>query len=274
MLKIPALAYAFVAISATLGAAYDDISVKWPCPRYSPNGVDCPQVPQGHSLDADIGSPIGIADTYQSLPLCKHSTPWSSNSAVLDVSKPQTITFNADENMKGGGHCEFSVSYDGGDTFVVVHQVLDTCFLDPSNNSLVTSYTMDLPANLPSSKHAIFAWSYANSNNERVFYMNCADVEIVGSSDTTFTGKEMTIVNYDTYPRLPLASGNNAAGHEYYTNDAKVITVSAGTPTDAQATTTPEPAALKKRHYKTITKKEKEYETIISTSIAPTSTVT
>ncbi|KAJ2811411.1 hypothetical protein H4S07_002083, partial [Coemansia furcata] len=120
----------------------------------------------------------------------------------------------------------FSLSYDGGKTFVVVHEELRYGFFgvaSSSNAATILSYTFNLPANIPASNSAIFAWTWVNAIGNREFYMNCADVAIKSSS-TSFTGKQMTIANHQGYPTIPEFNGNYDTGLEYYTN-APLITV-------------------------------------------------
>jgi hypothetical protein len=55
------------------------------------------------------------------------------------------------------------------------------------------------------------------------FYMGCSNVAIKGGL-TPYTGKEMTIVNWGSYPVIHEFSGNYNTGMEYY-EKAKNITV-------------------------------------------------
>ncbi|KAJ2774128.1 hypothetical protein IWQ57_000967, partial [Coemansia nantahalensis] len=182
-------------------------SMTFPCPRYSSKGTNCPQVPAGEQLDYDINSPISKADDPNPKPLCKHTTPWPTPAAKWTAGQSVTVTFVPQGIAHSGGHCEFSVSYDGGKTFVVIHQELQYCFFGQkpaggSNAGKIDSYTFDLPKDLPSSDKAIFAWSWVNASGNREFYMNCADISISGTSKS-FTGKKMTIANYKGYPTIP-----------------------------------------------------------------------
>ncbi|KAJ2876588.1 hypothetical protein FB639_003889, partial [Coemansia asiatica] len=141
-----------------------------------------------------------------------------------------TVKFQADGAAHGGGHCQFSLSYDGGKTFVVVHEELKYCFFgqaSDSNSASILSYTFNLPSNLPSSDKAVFAWTWVNAIGNREFYMNCADVAIKGTS-TSFTGKRMTIANHDGYPTIPEFNGNYDTGLEYYNNVAQITVTGSG----------------------------------------------
>lgn len=78
--------------------------------------------------------------------------------------------------VHGGGSCQFSLSYDGGKTFGVIHQIIGGC---PTENQ---KFDVPVPAGLPSSQNAIFAWTWFNKIGNREIYMNCAPVEVMGSS--------------------------------------------------------------------------------------------
>ncbi|RKP04570.1 hypothetical protein THASP1DRAFT_11716, partial [Thamnocephalis sphaerospora] len=111
---------------------------------------------------------------------------------------PIAATFQAGSNIAvtldggaphGGGHCQFSLSYDGGKTFVVLKDVMDTCMVDSLH------YSVPLPATAPGSKRAIFAWSWINAVGNREYYMNCADVAIKGPAKGKLSGKQMLVAN-------------------------------------------------------------------------------
>ncbi|KAJ2609848.1 hypothetical protein H4S08_003873 [Coemansia sp. RSA 1365] len=162
-------------------------------------------------------------------PLCKFSKPWPTPAAKWTAGKSITVEFGQHAVSHSGGHCEFSISYDGGKTFVVIHQELRYCFVGKKPSSVtnevsVFSYTFKLPENLPSSDKAVFSWTWVNASGNREFYMNCADVSISGTSKS-FTGKEMTIANYKDYPTIPEFNMDYETGIKYYTTDAKNITV-------------------------------------------------
>ncbi|KAJ2694733.1 hypothetical protein H4218_005483 [Coemansia sp. IMI 209128] len=225
------LSFSVAACAATFaGLASAHNSIIYPCPRYSPVGQQCPAVPAGQSANGDINSPISSVQLGYSEPLCRFTTPYATPSATWTAGQSVTIKFNPNSVSHSGGHCEFSMSYDGGKTFAVIHRELRYCFVGSKPASLtnavsVSSYTFDLPKDLPSSDKAIFAWSWVNASGNREFYMNCADVAIKGGSSNSYTGTEMVIANYKGYPTIPEFSGNYETGMELYTG-AKKITVS------------------------------------------------
>ncbi|KAJ1950729.1 hypothetical protein EC988_004279 [Linderina pennispora] len=159
------------------------------------------------------------------MPICRYSQTYSKPTETWNSGSSVTINFLQDD-VTGhyGGHCEFSISYDGGKTFVVLKQVLKHCFYNgPSNSDVpqVFNYSVDLPANLPGSNKAVFAWTWVNASGNREYYMNCADIAIVGGAGS-FTGKQMTIANYPGYPTIPEFLGNYNTGLQYYTNGTQV----------------------------------------------------
>ncbi|KAI8318879.1 hypothetical protein GQ54DRAFT_320860 [Martensiomyces pterosporus] len=196
-----------------------------PCPRYSDKCTITPALPPGEQTDYDLKSPIASG-----APLCHHNTPWPK---VTDTWTPGTsvpVHFDPSGNGHSGGHCQFSLSYDGGNTFVVISEALQYCFFSgptDSNVPAVVDYNIPLPANLPGTDHAVFAWSWVNASGNREFYMNCADVAINGPAGT-FTGKQMTILNINGYPTIPEFLGNYNTGLQYYKNATQITVTGNG----------------------------------------------
>jgi hypothetical protein len=102
-----------------------------------------------------------------------------------------TISGGAAHN---GGSCQASISTDGGKSFKVIHSYIGGC---PSSGT--TSYPFTLPADIPASDNAIFAWSWNNNVGNREFYMNCAIVKIAGSG---VAKKEKRAVAFNARPEI------------------------------------------------------------------------
>lgn len=117
--------------------------------------------------------------------------------ATLGAGETLTVELHG-KAPHGGGHCEFSVSYDEGKTFVVIKQIIHDCMTKDELN-----YDVDLPEDLPSCDSCIFAWTWVNAIGNREYYMNCADVSIESSSTGPFTGPMLTITNQPGYPYIP-----------------------------------------------------------------------
>ncbi|KAJ2655184.1 hypothetical protein IWW48_005677 [Coemansia sp. RSA 1200] len=196
-----------------------------PCPRYSPR-AKCPSLPGGQSLDYSITSPLDA-----NAPLCKHTVPYASPSETWTAGQSVTVTFEGSATHNGG-HCQWSISYDGGKTFVVLYEELKYCFYTGNPTSggqpTVKEYTITLPSDLPSSNSAVFAWTWVNASGNREFYMNCADVAIKGTGASSYTGKQMTILNHAGYTFIPEFQGNYSTGLEYYTGASEITVNVAG----------------------------------------------
>ncbi|KAJ2862314.1 hypothetical protein GGI22_002230 [Coemansia erecta] len=217
---MPSMGFAItaLALAASVSAHMTFID---PCPRFSPWCTHEPTTfPAGIQPDYSIKNPIP-ADGI----LCKSNTPWSSPVATWTAGQSVTIPFYPNGAAHGGGHAQFSVSYDGGKTFAVVYEVLKHMFFNgpsSSNTPEVLSYTFTLPKELPNSDSVIFAWSWVNAIGNREFYMNCADIKVTGSSSSSYTGKQMVIANHNGYPTIPEFGGDYTTGLSYYENSANV----------------------------------------------------
>ncbi|KAJ2357829.1 hypothetical protein GGF43_001221, partial [Coemansia sp. RSA 2618] len=212
-------------VIATLGAlASAHMAMVKPCSRYTPNH-GCPDPPAGQSVDYSLSSPLA-----PDAPFCKYAVPYDKPVETWTAGQTVDIEFNKEAGAgHGGGHCEFSISYDGK-TFAVIHQVLRHCFYNgpsTSNSPDVRSFSFALPKDLPSSDHAVFAWTWVNKEGNREFYCGTSDVAITGSDSKSYTGKEMTIANHDGYPTIPEFGDNYDTGLDVY-NSAKNVTVSPG----------------------------------------------
>ncbi len=74
----------------------------------------------------------------------------------------------------GGGSCQAALSVDGGTTFRVLHSYEGGCPLQGDS-----SFGFVVPADTPSVRGAVFAWTWFNRLGNREMYMNCAVVDIV-----------------------------------------------------------------------------------------------
>ncbi|KAJ2889217.1 hypothetical protein GGI21_006643 [Coemansia aciculifera] len=115
-----------------------------------------------------------------------------------------------------------------GKTFVVIHRILRYTFTggpSSSNTGTQLSYSIPLPADLPSGDRVIFAWTWINAIGNREFYMNCADVAIDGKDGGSFTGQQMLVANYGpASPLIPEFNGNYETGIDLY-NAQPMVTV-------------------------------------------------
>ncbi|OLY79572.1 hypothetical protein AYI68_g6354 [Smittium mucronatum] len=197
-----------------------------PCTNFTPNGPNCPALPAGASYDYNLKTPIGTKDAI-AYPLCKNPGRRPTPVATWNAGDTVTASFESGGAAHGGGHCQFSLSYDNGNSFVVVHEELSYCFFSgPSdtNDATVLKYDFVLPSSVPASDNVIFAWSWVNAIGNREFYMNCADIKI-NSQSSSYSGKKMVIANYGpSNPVVAEFNGDYTTGLDLY-NNSPVITV-------------------------------------------------
>ncbi|KAJ2240807.1 hypothetical protein GGI13_007548 [Coemansia sp. RSA 455] len=227
MLDMKLHTFSLIAVLASV-SVFGHMEMTSPCPRYSPKCATPSDLPPGAVLDYNLNGPIGGNGNINQ-PFCKYTKPWPRVSDIWTAGNPVTITFANNGASHSGGHAEFSISYDNGSTFVVLHQVLRQMFFTapPPNggSDIVRSYTFTLPVGLPGTSHAVFAWTWVNAIGNREFYMNCADVAIVGIAGS-YSGKAMTVANYGSmYPTIPEFMGNYNTGIQLYTTNISQVTV-------------------------------------------------
>ncbi|KAJ2512963.1 hypothetical protein GGI11_004566 [Coemansia sp. RSA 2049] len=160
--------------------------------------------------------------------ICKSNTPWPNPVATWTAGQSVTVEFAKGGTAHNGGHAQFSVSYDNGKTFAVVYEVLEHAFYNKntySDTPEVLKYTFTLPTDLPSSDKAVFAWSWVSpkADGSTSFYMNCADVEIKGSSSKSYTGRKTVIADVKGYPTIAAPGSGFTWGLDYY-NSAPNVT--------------------------------------------------
>ncbi|KAI8363621.1 hypothetical protein B0O80DRAFT_492747 [Mortierella sp. GBAus27b] len=214
------------------------VGLSKPCGRYHP-AAGCPPPPPGQSVDYNINSPIGTHGS-KGAPLCKHTVPYT-----------QRTTYRAGETINtqysvgaahGGGHCQWALSYDNGQTWVVIKTLIRECL---RNAGTTWSYPVEIPAGAPSGK-ATFMWLWNNAVGNRELYSNCADIEIQGTNGGSISGVEPLIANYgpDSLLIPEFSSGNNDKRAEF--DKRKPITVrvgaGAGSSDPQPVTTTKAPA--------------------------------
>lgn len=134
-------------------------------------------------IDYSMSNPL-LADG-SNYPCKNYNTPEAYAAldpvATLTAGSPFKVQFAAGGATHLGGSCQFSVSYDQGKTFAVIYSVVGGC-------PLSYAYSVPIPASLPSSPKATFAWTWV-SRATREMYGNCAIVAIKGDgSAKSFTG--------------------------------------------------------------------------------------
>ncbi|KAL1925176.1 uncharacterized protein VTP21DRAFT_59 [Calcarisporiella thermophila] len=163
---------------------------------------------QDHDMvDWDNDAPL---DPNQGRPFPCRGFPEGPAEVTLKAGEPFTIKLRGSATH-GGGHCQFALKYrvNGRDTpFVVFNTVMEKCPLN-------YDYTMTLPATAPGGK-AVLAWTWVNAVGNREYYMNCADVNIVGPTQSCMAGKELFVCNYPGYPTIPEFALDPEHGRHYF----------------------------------------------------------
>ncbi|KAF9995564.1 hypothetical protein BGZ65_008804, partial [Modicella reniformis] len=112
----------------------------------------------------------------------------------------------------GGGACEFSLSYDGGQSWFVIGQYTRSC------PDIYYEWPVQIPANVPSctdSDKCLFSMSWTSYSADQ-FYHHCANVEIEGqkgSKSNRLPELKMSVVDVSQLHQkiITHASGD---GHE------------------------------------------------------------
>ncbi|KAI9024799.1 hypothetical protein DFJ74DRAFT_631929 [Hyaloraphidium curvatum] len=195
-----ATALAAVAALALAHTADAHISMSSPIPRGSPLGP-WPESQRDYSLMSPLDNG-GVGRTYP----CQ-GKPKGVNTAKWTAGQQVTVTWSGTATH-GGGHCQLAVSYDAGSTFVVLDTILGDCLIRGM------SHTFTLPADLPASPSAVFAWTWVNAIGNREYYMNCADVEIVSPTCGPFTAPRLFVAQV-VPPSTQVFPEWSATGYDY-----------------------------------------------------------
>lgn len=135
----------------------------------------------GQNIDYSITSPLSASGS--DFP-CKGTLNLLGTAAASPVATWQagqqynmTIAGGANHN---GGSCQASLSFDSGKTFTVIHSYIGNCPVAGTS-----SLTFTLPADTPSAKDALFAWTWFNNVGNRELYVH-PDLLILAMSHTNF----------------------------------------------------------------------------------------
>ncbi|ORY04996.1 putative endoglucanase precursor, partial [Basidiobolus meristosporus CBS 931.73] len=143
-------------------------------------------------IDYSLSSPLGTSYPYP----CRGAPKGSSVATYNAGDKIQVELFG--EATHNGGHCQFAVSYDEGKTFVVLRTIMKTCMLEG------LSFDVPIPEGAPSSSNVVFAWTWINRSGNREYYMNCADITIVGKKNNgSIVGPKLLVANLPNSPSIP-----------------------------------------------------------------------
>ncbi|KAJ1967693.1 hypothetical protein IWQ62_001698 [Dispira parvispora] len=253
-----------ITLSALVAGCLGHMYPSTPCMRGSPL-PNC-KYPKPNF---DLTSPIGSGGR-PAFPICHHTEPYPSPVATYQAGSSITVTFETSATHNGG-NCEFSLSYDGGKTFVAIQTIMKTCFLNGK------TFNVPIPKDAPSGK-AVFAWSWVNATGNREFYMTCSDIEIQGTPGGKLVGPRMITPNYDANsPHIgEFGSGNGDDGAKYYT-DRPTITLTANggaSVPEGNAGDQKPPKGVETLSHTAASTSESVYSGRTSTALSPTGDVT
>ncbi|KAI9295517.1 hypothetical protein K502DRAFT_303656, partial [Neoconidiobolus thromboides FSU 785] len=147
-------------------------------------------------IDNDMPAPLGDDFPFP----CRATKPGPvykkyKAGEMMDI----TLGGNAPHN---GGHCQFALSYDGGEKWIVIHTIVRNCM--PSKTGPIEfKYQVQLPPEAPPSDSVVFSWNWINASGEREFYQNCIDIAIEGDPTSKgVKGKELLVVNLPGFPTI------------------------------------------------------------------------
>ncbi|KAF9979125.1 hypothetical protein BGZ75_009810 [Mortierella antarctica] len=107
----------------------------------------------------------------------------------------------------GGGMCEFSLSYDNGETFHLIGRYTKTC---PDS---YYPWPVKIPDNVKECKDSkcLFVWTWT-ANILPQFYMNCADIRLTGRKTMEYKTKEKVGFYDFKYRNRKIPQGVRAEG--------------------------------------------------------------
>lgn len=178
------LSRSVLALGVLASVASAHMQLSWPYPLHSKFNPATPEALKDYSMTSPLLSDgvypcKGFINSPSGSPAMDPVVTWSAGETV-NVSLAGTATH-------GGGSCQFSLSYDQGASWNVIHSYVGGCMVD--------SLTMDVP--IPSSApsgEALFAWSWFNHEGNREMYQNCA-VVTVQNGGSGLTGPEPFVAN-------------------------------------------------------------------------------
>ncbi|KAL2166306.1 hypothetical protein VTG60DRAFT_2965 [Thermothelomyces hinnuleus] len=116
----------------------------------------------------------------------------------------------------GGGSCQAALSVDGGRTFRVLHSYEGACPAAAAAAAAAAApggegenaFRFAVPADVPATRGAVFAWTWFNNLGNREMYMNCAVVDITAAAGGSGSGKEKKVA-FTSRPGLFVANIGN-----------------------------------------------------------------
>lgn len=156
----------------------------------------------GSDFDSSQTSPISGANFPCKGTLGLLGTPKGASVATWQAGSSQKAVISGGA-FHGGGSCQFSLSYDKGKTFKVLHSYIGSCPLDNGDSS----FDFKVPADAPNGE-ALFAWTWFNQIGNREMYMNCAVITVAGGGGAAPAGG----VAFNSRPDIFVANIGNGCG--------------------------------------------------------------
>lgn len=140
-------------------------------------------------------------------------TTYSGTTTDMALGSDQPLTFEG-QSVHGGGSCQVSITYDesptASSTWKVITSIEGGCVARDTEGNLGSdtsataadpyTYNFTIPDNIPTGK-AVLAWTWFNKVGNREMYMQCASIDLTGSS-----GDQS---NYDALPDMFTANIDN-----------------------------------------------------------------
>ncbi|KAF9323431.1 hypothetical protein BG006_001444 [Podila minutissima] len=215
---------ALVALSTLALLSEAHISFRYPCPRYAPYS-ECPRPNdnQWHLVDYDVQSPLGTHNAISD-PICKHPASFNGVRPVLKAGQTVQTKMEVDVNHNGGS-CQWALSYDNGNTWVVIQDHFQNCLATAKPSSTFT-LPVKIPANAPTGNNVILNWIWNNNEGNRELYSSCADVVIQGTNGGSLSGVAPLFANYGpSSPYIPEKAVSNGDWGKQYFDARKNITI-------------------------------------------------
>lgn len=148
--------------------------------------------------------------SYSNFPCQSTAATYAGPTSTMTLGSDQPLAFQG-QSVHGGGSCQISITYDVNPTRDSVWKVVKSfeggCPARNTEGNLGSdssataadpfTYNFTLPDNIPSGSGTL-AWTWINKVGNREFYMQCAAIELAGTSgDKT---------NYDALPDMFVAN--------------------------------------------------------------------
>jgi hypothetical protein len=148
----------------------------------------------GSQVDYDLKSPLNAGGSNYPCHGYQNDRPIRTT-ATYTAGKTYQMSI-AGTVTHGGGSCQLSLSYDNGATFKVIKSMIGGC-------PLTQQYDFTVPPYSPSGI-ALFAWTWFNEIGNREMYMNCAHVQIVGSTAArrSRAKRQSAFTSFDSLPNI------------------------------------------------------------------------